>query len=106
IALVEKGDDRMFVILAGAEQQAAGTIGYWHHEHEGEPAWETGWAVLPAWQGHGLASQATREIIALLRAEGSHRYLFAYPTIENLASNGVCRKAGFELLGSQPDEYP
>ncbi|MCW5873743.1 MAG: GNAT family N-acetyltransferase [Anaerolineales bacterium] len=106
VALQEKGENRMFVILAGAEQQAVGTIGYWEHEYEGEPAWETGWAVLPAWQGHGLASQATREVIARLRTEGSRRYLFAYPTVENLASNGVCRKAGFKLLGPEPGEYP
>lgn len=106
VALQEKGDDRMFVILTGAEQQAAGTIGYWHRDHEGEAAWETGWAVLPAWQGHGLATAATLAIITQLRAEGGRRYLFAYPTVENLASNGVCRKAGFELLGSEPYEYP
>lgn len=106
IELPLKGEDRMFVILAGAQQEPAGTIGFWQHEHEGETNWETGWAVLPAWQGHGLASNATREIIAGLRAEGSRRYLFAYPTVENIASNAVCRKAGFELLRSQQDEYP
>lgn len=62
--------------------------------------------MRPAWQGHGLASRATLEIIARLRTEGSRRYLYAFPTIENIASNAVCRKAGFELLGSEQDEYP
>lgn len=101
-----KGPDRMFVILAGAQHEPAGTIGHWHHERDGEINWETGWAVLPAWQGHGLASSATREIIARLRAEGSRNYLYAYPTTENLASNAVCRKVGFVLLGSEQGEYP
>lgn len=96
----------MFAILAGEQQEPAGTIGYWEREHEGEAAWETGWAVLPAWQGHGLATTATLAIIAMLRAEGSRRWLFAYPTIDNAASNAVCRKAGFALLGTQQYEYP
>ncbi len=106
VELPTKGADRMFVILAGAQQEPAGTIGHWLHERDGKLNWETGWAVLPAWQGHGLASRSTLEIIARLRTEGSRRYLYAFPTIENIASNAVCRKAGFALLGSEQDEYP
>lgn len=40
------------------------------------------------------------------RAEREHRYLLAYPSVHNGASNAVCRKAGFELLGEGDFEYP
>lgn len=106
VALLDSDRDAMFVILAGPEQQPADTVGYWEHEHEGQPAWETGWAVVPAWQGHGLATRATLAAAAMAHAQQRHRYFFAYPTVENLASNAVCRKAGFELLGVSAYEYP
>lgn len=38
----------------------AGGIGYWQAEHDGEPAFETGWNVLPEWQGRGVAKVALR----------------------------------------------
>lgn len=81
-------------------------MGYWEHEYQGQPAWETGWAVLPEWQGHGIATQATLAAAALAHAKQRHRYFFAYPTVENLPSNAVCRKAGFDLLSTSAYEYP
>lgn len=106
VALPNTGHDAMFVILAGPQQQPAGTVGYWEHEYQGQPAWETGWAVLPGWQGQGIATRATLAAAALAHAQQRHRYVFAYPTVENLPSKAVCRKAGFELLGTSAYEYP
>ncbi|UYN89642.1 MAG: GNAT family N-acetyltransferase, partial [Anaerolineales bacterium] len=106
VALPNTGHNAMYVILAGPQEQPAGTVGYWEHEHDGQQAWETGWAVVPAWQGHGIATQATLAAAALAHAQQRHRYFFAYPTVENLASNAVSRKAGFELLGTSAYEYP
>ncbi|MFE7403490.1 GNAT family N-acetyltransferase, partial [Streptomyces sp. NPDC057557] len=40
------------------------------------------------------------------RAEHKHRYLHAYPSVDNGASNAVCRKAGFTLIGTCDFEYP
>ena len=38
-----------------------GGIGYWQVEHDGVPAYETGWSVVPEWQGRGRrASRAAR----------------------------------------------
>jgi hypothetical protein len=39
-------------------EPAAGTIGIWSAEWRGEPIYETGWMVLPAFQGQGIASRA------------------------------------------------
>lgn len=106
LALRDSEWDRMFVILAGEQQLPAGTIGYWEHEHQGEADWETGWSVLPAFQRQGIATEATRAIIERLRADGRRRFLYAFPTLENLASNAICRKAGFSLEGVSDYEYP
>src|SRR6187402_3398546 len=46
------GDGEMLTILDG-DGAAVGSIGYWTHEAEGKPAWETGWSVLVEHQGKG-----------------------------------------------------
>jgi RimJ/RimL family protein N-acetyltransferase len=97
----------MFVILAGdgEDQKAAGSIGYWVIEWQGQYVWETGWSVLPEFQGMGVASQAAALVIKEARANGRHRTLHAFPSVENAASNGVCRKVGFTLQGEVDFEY-
>ena len=40
------------------------------------------------------------------RAAGEHRYLHAFPSVDHTASNSVCRRAGFTLLGQAEFEYP
>ena len=35
-----------------------------------------------------------------------HRFVHAFPSVENLASNAICRKAGFTLLEEADFEYP
>jgi RimJ/RimL family protein N-acetyltransferase len=102
LALEERG--RMFRIALGGE--AVGSIGYWETTWQGEPAWETGWGVLPAFQGRGIAAAAARLVVAEAGAAGRHRYLHAFPSREHAASNGVCRKAGFTLQGESDFEYP
>lgn len=106
VALQETDHDAMFVILAGPQQTPAGMVGYWEREHNGEQAWETGWSVLPAYQGQGIATQANFAIIDQLRVDGRRRSLYAYPRIDHAASNAVCRKAGFVLDGVEEYEWP
>jgi RimJ/RimL family protein N-acetyltransferase len=89
-----------------ADGHVAGSIGYWEHTEAGVTVWESGWAVLPADQGRGIAGRAIREIIRLASAERSHRSLHAYPAVENAPSNTACRKAGFTLIGPRRFEYP
>ncbi|MEU9865407.1 GNAT family N-acetyltransferase [Streptomyces sp. NPDC047971] len=97
---------RMFRIVLLPEAAAVGAIGFWEQQVDGEPVYETGWTVLPGFQGRGVATAATRAVAGLARAERSRRFLHAFPSTDNAPSNAVCRKAGFELLGARDVEYP
>jgi RimJ/RimL family protein N-acetyltransferase len=100
------GSGGMFTVVLMPERQATGSIGYWQREWQGETVYETGWAILPAYQGRGIAAEATGLVIGLAAAERRHRHLHAYPSIDNPASNAICRKVGFVLLGESDFEYP
>lgn len=102
----ETGKDLMFVIIVGPERAAAGSIGYWEREWQGEQVWETGWSVLPEFQGQGIATRATAAVVHRARAEGKHRFIHAFPSVDNGASNVICRKVGFTLQGEVNFEYP
>jgi RimJ/RimL family protein N-acetyltransferase len=66
----------------------------------------TGWAILPDYQGRGIAAEATRAVIALAAAQRRHRCLHAYPSVDSPPSNAIWRKVGFVLLGQHDFEYP
>ena len=101
-----RGGGRMYRIVLAREAEVVGAIGFWERERRGEAVYETGWGVLPPYQGRGIAAAAAREVAGAAAAEGVHRHLHAYPSIGHPASNGVCRKAGFTLLGECDVEYP
>ncbi|KKZ71442.1 GCN5 family acetyltransferase [Streptomyces showdoensis] len=98
----------MFRIVLLPEEVAAGAIGFWEHAEEASAAsvYETGWTVLPGFQGRGVATAATLAVVERARAEGRFHHLHAYPSTENAPSNAVCRKAGFTLLTEREFEYP
>ena len=100
----ENGVMSRVVLMPGGE--AVGSTGFWDHEWGGEPAYETGYNILPEFQGRGLAVAATVAVIDAARADGRHRFLYAFPKIEHAASNAVCRKAGFEFIEECEFEYP
>ncbi|WP_436774831.1 GNAT family N-acetyltransferase [Yinghuangia sp. YIM S09857] len=116
--LAGAGAGRMFGIRAGVGDTAAivdsvddvlplaGSVGYWEREWLGGTVWEAGWAVLPAFQGRGLAVAAVMEMQERAAAERRHRMLHAYPKVDHPASNGVCLKTGFTRLGPADFEYP
>ena len=85
---------------------AAGWVGFWEHEWQGEPIYEIGWSVLPGFQGRGVASAGTLLALEAARASDGPRSVHAFPPPENGASNAVCRKCGFTLLGEVQFEYP
>ena len=86
--------------------EGAGWVGYWDREWQGEQVYEIGWTVVPEFQGRGIAGSATLEAIARARSEKKHRFLHAYPSVDNGPSNAICRKLGFALLGPCDFEYP
>ena len=96
----------MFVIITNTKKNPAGTIGYWEREWNNQTVWEVGWSVLPKYQKRGIATSATRLVIDVLTKLQNHRYVFAYPEVNNYPSNAICRKLGFTLIGDKDFEYP
>jgi RimJ/RimL family protein N-acetyltransferase len=105
-ARYEQEGSGMFKIVDEASGEAVGSVGYWERPWRDEDVYETGWSVLPEFQGRGIAAAATSQVIALARSERRLRYLHAFPSVDNAASNAICRKLGFTLLGAEEFEYP
>jgi RimJ/RimL family protein N-acetyltransferase len=102
----EAGTARMFQILLLPGGHPAGTVGFWDKAWQGETVYETGWSVLPQFQGLGVATSATQAVVAAARAELKHRFIHAFPSVANAASNAICRKVGFTFRGEYDFEYP
>lgn len=85
---------------------AAGNVNFWDREWKGEQVYEMGWGIVPEYQGRGIATASVTQAIELARATKRKLAIHAYPEIHNGASNSVCRKLGFELLGKTQFEYP
>ena len=96
----------IFVITIGSEKALTGTVGYWEKDWDGQKAWETGWSVLPEFQGQGIATAATTLLVEWVTKLRRHRYLLAFPSVDNHPSNAICRKLSFDLLGESKYEYP
>ena len=62
--------------------------------------------MIPAFQCRRIGAEATSQAIELTRDEREHRFLLAYPPVENAPSNAICRKLGFTLLGTTDYEFP
>jgi RimJ/RimL family protein N-acetyltransferase len=104
--LADTGTGRMFKIVDVATGEAAGSVGYWDKDWRDQRVYEIGWMVLPESQGRGIAGAATAQAIQAARSEQKHRFLHAFPSVENLPSNAICRKLGFTLLEECDFEYP
>jgi len=98
--------DPMFVIILEPEMIPAGSIGYWKKDWQGETVWETGWSVLPEFQGNGIATRAVALVVGHARKERKYRFIHAFPSVDNAPSNAVCLKAGFVFQGTGNFEYP
>ena len=96
--LMEKGEARMYKIVADGSDEVLGTIGIWKIDWKGPQAYEMGWFVLPAYQGKGVATEAARLIIAQARSDPEVRSVHAYPAVTNAASNAIARKLGMEVV--------
>ena len=105
LELPVSGTGQMFRIGL-PDAPAAGSVGYWEREWRGSTVYEMGWLVLSEYQGRGVASVATRLAAVHAATHGRHRFAHAYPKSAHAASNAVCHKAGFELLGEVDFEYP
>ncbi|MCM3268072.1 GNAT family N-acetyltransferase [Paenibacillus elgii] len=106
VEIGRKGTGRMFGIFLQPSLEAVGNIGYWERNWQGETVYETGWGVLPAYQGKGIAAMAATAAIASAKNERKHRYMHAFPSVDNPASNAICRKLGFQFVAECSFEYP
>jgi RimJ/RimL family protein N-acetyltransferase len=106
LAADDSSTERVFAVIVDPEAKPAGWIGYWASDASGAAAWETGWAVVPEWQGRGVATRGMQ--LALERATDERRFrnIYAYPAVTNGPSNRLAARLGFELLGTDDVEYP
>jgi len=96
----------LFTIVVGPDGAPAGWVGFWEMVWEGQRAWECGWHVLPEFNRRGVATAATALALTEARARGRNRLMHAFPAVDNAASNALCRRLGFTLLGEADVEYP
>jgi RimJ/RimL family protein N-acetyltransferase len=95
-----------FKIVDAATGEGVGWVGFWDSEWRGSEIYEIGWAVIPAFQGRGIAVSAACEALDVAAAETRRRFVHAFPALANAASNAICRKLGFALRGPCEVEYP
>ena len=104
LALMEKGEARMYKIVADDSDEVLGTIGIWRIDWKGPQTYEMGWFVLPEHQGKGIATEAARLILSQARSDPDVRYIHAYPSVANAASNAIARKLGMKNRGEFDNE--
>jgi RimJ/RimL family protein N-acetyltransferase len=97
-ARYEKPDSRQHRIVSDLDGEDAGWVGYWETTWGDQPVWEVGWAIVPPFQGRGVATSATARVVELARAERRFRWMHAFPMVANTPSNALCRTLGFSLM--------
>lgn len=85
--------------------RAVGSIAVWNTEHLGKPIVEMGWMLLKEFHGRGYGSEAVYRTLLRAKAENRWGVIYAFPGVTNPASNAMCRKNGFELIGQSDGEY-
>lgn len=104
--LADSGTGRMFKIVHEETGLAIGSVGYWDKTWNDEEMYEIGWAVIPTFQGRGIAKAATALAISAARQDGKHRFIHAFPSVKNEPSNGICRSLGFSFVRECTFEFP
>ena len=106
LALGDPRAGRMFRVALLPDGEPAGIVGYWQRVWQDAEVYETGWQVLPEFQGRGIATSAVAAVVAEAREQWTCRHVHAYPSVANAASNAIPRKLGFALAGEYEFEYP
>ena len=97
LALWDSGEMRMFRV--DVDGVAAGYAGWWEEAHEGMPVYEVGCVIQPVWQGRGVASTVLTELVRRASATEDRRPIVGYANVDNAASNALCERVGFSLVG-------
>lgn len=96
LAFADPTEGAMFRV--DVDDEPAGYAGWWAEVHEGVPVFEIGCAVLPEWQGRGIATAALSAVVALAR-QTEPRPVVGYGAVGNAASRALCLRVGFEHRG-------
>ncbi len=96
----------VFKVVLEPEGAGVGSVNFWDREWKGEQVYEMGWSGVHEFQGRGIASTAVARAVEVARATMRRPAVHAFPSVDNAASNAVCRKVGFALLGDVRFEYP
>lgn len=96
----------MFTVHTAEEPDPVGIVGFWNTTHEGHDVFECAYAIVPAFQGRGLAGAATLACLEYAATHGTRDDVYAFPNVTNSPSNALCERVGFELEGEQDFEYP
>ena len=88
----------IWLMLHPAEQMLIGDIGF-KGPPDGSGAVEIGYSVLPAFRGHGYATEAARALIGWAAAQPGVRRVTAECLADNHASIRVLEKAGMQQIG-------
>lgn len=99
LRLGREGTAHQFRIVIPEHPEGVGIVGFWRREWKGRPVLEAGWSVEAAYRGRGIAPAAVMAMLDTARERGERLPVHAFPRVDNPASNAVCRKAGFRLLG-------
>ena len=92
-------------VIRDGEAEPVAMVTIFPSEHDGERFYEIGWMTVPELQGRGIASEAVRMVLERARREQRFGVLHAYPPVTNPASNRLCEKHGFTLLGECDVEF-
>lgn len=106
VRLPEDGTDHMFKIVWGPHAEGVGNVGYWRKTWRDQAIYEMGWLVLPEYQGRGIATKAAAAVLEHVRRKPRYRFIHAFPSVSNPASNAICHKLGFTLVEERRVEYP
>ena len=99
LAGIERGDTWYFTIRLG-DGPPVGAVCLWHDEGHPPGTSEAGWSVLTDYQGRGIATAAVRKLVEMAHADGRWGEIHAWPSVDNAASNALCRSLGFRHVGS------
>lgn len=106
LRLHDSDTDHMFKVVWGPREEGVGSVGYWRKTWRDQSIYEMGWLILPEYQGRGIATRAAAAVIEHARQEPRYQFMHAFPSVENAASNAICRKLGFTLMEECQVEYP
>jgi RimJ/RimL family protein N-acetyltransferase len=87
-----KGKEQMCQIVLLPEGEMLGSTGYWETAWQGETVYETGYGILPRFQGRGVVAGVVAGVMEKTATQQKHRYLAAFPSVHHAASNAVCRR--------------